>query len=105
MESKIKIDDIKEAVRNGNVNVRYHARRRMAERDIYYEDIVKVITEGKIIEEYPDAYPFPACLVLGFVRNSPLYVVCSFDGETAYIITVHWLEPKKWLDPWTRRHK
>lgn len=101
----MKIDKVREAVRKGHVNIRYHARRRMAERNIYYEDIVKVIMEGEVVEEYPEAHPFPAYLVLGLVKNNPLYVVCSFDGETAYIITVHWLDPEKWIEPWTGRHK
>jgi hypothetical protein len=39
--------------------------------------------------------------------NRPLYLSLGYDEEndTLYIITVHWLDPEKWDDPWTRRGK
>ena len=59
-----------------------------------------------LIETYPKANPFPAYLFMGLVKEEePLYVLCGFDSETVYIITVHWLDPKKWIDPWTRRRR
>ena len=35
----------------------------------------------------------------------PLYVALGFDETTDYIhvITVHWLDPSKWDDPWRRK--
>ncbi len=35
----------------------------------------------------------------------PLYVALAYDETTEYIhvITVHWLDPSKWEDPWTRK--
>jgi hypothetical protein len=29
----------------------------------------------------------------------PLYVSCAFDGELAYIVTVHWYDASMWVDP------
>jgi hypothetical protein len=40
---------------------------------------------------------------MAYVHEEPLYVSCAFDGQTAYIITVHWYDPSVWIDPWTRR--
>jgi hypothetical protein len=40
---------------------------------------------------------------MALVREEPLYVSCAFDGSYAYIITVHWYDPAKWVDPWTRK--
>jgi hypothetical protein len=37
------------------------------------------------------------------VEGEPLYVSCAFDGNRAYIITVHRYDSERWLDPWTRR--
>jgi hypothetical protein len=38
-------------------------------------------------------------------HNRPLYVALAYDKTRDYlhIITVHWLDPSKWEDPWTRR--
>ena len=100
------IEKIREAVREGKINTRYHASRRMSEREILYEEVLKVISKGELIERYPEAKPFPAYLMMGFVKEKePLYVLCSFDGEIVHIITVHWLDPKKWITPWTRRKR
>ena len=40
-------------------------------------------------------------------EDRPLYVSVGYDEEndTLYMITVHWLDPEKWDDPWTRREK
>ena len=84
--------------------MRRHARQRKAQRKIYQWEIKKVLLEGQIIEQHPKAKPFPKCLILGFVRkDEPLYVSCGFDGGYLYIITVYWYDPRKWIDPWTRR--
>lgn len=37
----------------------------------------------------------------------PLYVSVGYDParDYLYVITVHWLDPRKWEDPWTRKPK
>ncbi len=80
-----------------------HAQKRCDGRGISLEEIKYVISTGEIIEEYPDDVPYPSFLILGYVRkNEPLYVLIG-HGELVHIITVHWLDPDKWLNPRTRR--
>lgn len=82
-----------------------HAQKRIDERHINHEELLKVILEGEIIEDYPDDKPYPSCLMMKYVRESEhLYVVCAVN-DLAHIITVHWIDPEKWLDPKTRREK
>ena len=70
---------------------------------------LRVIQEGEIIEiieQHPRAKPFPKCLMMAEVEPSkPLYVALGYDRARNYlhIITVHWLDPSKWEDPWTRK--
>lgn len=100
----IDLDKIKRAIKAKNYYIRAHARKRMAEREIEREDIEKVIMQGEILEEHQHDKPYPKCLIMGFVREGkPLYVSCSFNGEEVYIVTAHWMDPKEWIDPWTRR--
>ena len=35
----------------------------------------------------------------------PLYVALAYDEQEdyVYVVTVHWLDPEKWVDPWTRK--
>jgi len=96
--------NIKKASKNNKVLLRKHADERAGKRKISYSDILDVIMTGEVVEYYPDSKPMPACLLMKQAEGDiPLYVVCGFDGETCYIITVHWLDSEKWSDPWTRR--
>ena len=97
------LEKLREAVRQGKVLIRKHADERAGSRKISFSSVLEVVLEGEVIEDYPDAQPFHACLLMKRVGDEPLYAVCSFDGEYCYIITVHWIDPKKWHDPWTRR--
>ena len=99
------IDKIRDATASNALEVRLHARKRMAQRNIFYDDVCQVILNGTVVEEYPAAYPYPGCLFMDFIGGEPLYAVCSWDGEKAYLITVHWMDPRKWIDPWTRRRE
>ncbi|MBQ8210073.1 MAG: DUF4258 domain-containing protein [Clostridia bacterium] len=46
-----------------------HVFNRMIERGIEYDDIKNAVLTGKIIEQYPDDFPYPSCLVLGYTKN------------------------------------
>jgi hypothetical protein len=51
---------------------------------------------GEIIEEYPDDYPYPSCLILG--ANTPLHVVCGISELELHIITAYVPDSAKWND-------
>lgn len=55
------------------------------------ENILKVILNGEVIEDYPDTKSFPSCLMLGLVSGKPYHVVVALDteGSKAYIITAY----------------
>jgi hypothetical protein len=81
---------------------------RFRERAITREQAKRVMQEGQILEQYPRASPFPKCLMMAVLEPSrPLYVALAYDEDTDYIhvITVHWLDPSKWENPWTRKGK
>ena len=42
-----------------------HSRKRFEERGIKIVDVIEIINMGEIIEQYPEDYPFPSCLILG----------------------------------------
>ena len=59
--------------------------------------ILGVINNGEIIEQYPDDYPFPSCLILGITINGEyVHVVVSMDEGKIYLITAY----KPSLDKW-----
>ncbi len=99
---------IQQAARDGRITWRYHALRRARERGITREQAIRVLTEGAIIEQRPDDTPYPMCLMMAMVEEKrPLYVALRYDevDDRMYVITIHWLDPDKWEDPWTRRRQ
>lgn len=64
----------------------------MQERDISRADVKKCVLEGEIIEDYPDDFPHPSCLIFGYTINDKIiHVVAGSDGKYIYIITAYFL--------------
>ena len=102
--SYLNIADIRQALKEEKYIIKFHAKQRMGQRRVTDTQLSSIIMEGRIIEGHESAKPFPKCLILGYVRSGePLYVSCAFDGEYVHIITVHWYDSAKWINPWTRR--
>ena len=76
-----------------------HCLERMQERDISIDDAGKCIMSGEIIEDYPDDFPHPSCLIFGYTINHKVLhtVVCS-DDELLYIITAYYPNTKKFME-------
>ena len=77
-----------------------HARVRMFERNVSTDDLVVLLKNGEIIEEYFDDQPCPSVLILGYINNQPYHLVVGFCEDHLRIITVyvpdeyHWIEYK-----------
>jgi hypothetical protein len=100
---KLDIDALRKAVGEDRYRISFHAKFRMGQRKVADRDVEQVVETGDVIERHPRARPFPKALSMAHVRTGPLYVCCAYDGFQAYLITVYWYDPAKWVDPWTRR--
>ena len=80
-----------------------HALERIEERSIERTDIISCIKNGKIIEQYPEAYPYPACLILGTAKNMPIHVVVGHGSGFLWIITAYIPVETEWLNGFTTR--
>ena len=76
---------------NGSILWTTHCLARMGERDIQRDDVRNCIMNGEIIEDYPDDFPHPSCLIFGMtLENKILHVVAGTDGIYLYIITAYY---------------
>lgn len=101
----LNIDKIREFVKNNNIKWTEHCSFRMFERMITRIDVQTALLNGNIIEYYPNDYPYPSCLVLGYTSNNiPLHIVCGIGKEHLYIITVYSPNEAKWDNNLKRRH-
>ena len=102
----LSLEKVRAAAAAGRIKWRYHALQRARQRGITRQQAKEVIQIGEIIEEHPDEEPFPKCLLMAEIQpGKPLYVSLVYDEaeDYVYILTVHWLDPNKWDDPWTRK--
>ncbi len=84
-----------------------HARLAMRDDNLTTFDVLQAIKNFEIIEEYPDAKPFPACLILCWLRGKkPLHMVCALPEHVDMLIIVTMYIPSKeeWSD-YRRRRK
>lgn len=75
-----------------------HARTRMFQRNVTTDELIKIVINSNIIEEYPDDRPCPSVLLLGFVNNEACHVVVADCTDHARIITVYYPAKDKWIE-------
>ena len=86
------------------VFVTEHAMERFKQRGIGMRDVKAAVMSGQIIEQYPDDFPFPSCLVCGLTRNNRvLHVVMSDEGSSSRIITAYYPDPAQWSSDFKTR--
>jgi hypothetical protein len=99
-------DKIADDFQNWEIVYRIHATHRMFERNISEDDILLVLEQGAIIEEYHDDFPFPSILINGrSIAEQPLHVIVGIDRseKRLYIITTYEPDATKWTDNFSRR--
>lgn len=81
-----------------------HAAERFRQRGINIRDVRNAIESGEIIEEYPNDYPYPSCLILGEnLRGEKIHVVLSDEGTSSRIITAYFPDEDKWSEDFKNR--
>lgn len=101
----MEINNIRNLYNASKVKWSAHCLKRMQERDISIDDVGNCIMSGEIIENYPNDFPYPSCLIFGYTINKKvLHVVVASDMEMLYIVTVCYPDTKKFMnDLRTRR--
>lgn len=88
--SDMRIEDIQKFCQQSKIKWYKHALERMQERDISRNDVKNCIMHGEIIEDYPDDFPHPSCLIFGYtVEKRVIHVVVSKGEDNIGIITAY----------------
>lgn len=99
---------ISEAVDQGRIEWSAHVLQRILEQGISREGVMKIISTGEMIENYPDDRPFPSGLFYGLWQEQPLHVVIAYDSNhhKVFLITAYWPDEEHFeADFKTRRRK
>lgn len=91
----IEMNTIKELCNQSKIKWSGHASARIQQRGISREDVIHCILNGEIIEQYPDFWMNPACLIFGFsVNDKIMHVVVGMD-EYLHIVTAYFPSAEK----------
>ena len=102
----LSIEELRGLVAAGAIQWKAHCLKQMLQRGISRADIQNAITTGEIIEQYPDDYPFPSCLVLGLmISGAVLHVVCGVGNDELHMVTAYEPDPAKWSEDFRERVK
>ena len=102
----ISIADLQRLCIDGSIRWTGHVLKRLLQRGISQASVVQAILNGEIIEQYPDDYPYPSCLLLGLsVAGDPLHVVCGQGKNEIWMITAYHPDPAEWEDDLKTRRK
>lgn len=95
----IDINNLRSYYEQERVIITIHAQERLRQRGIRTKDVRNCIMTGEIIEQYPDDFPFPSCLIFGqSVNEKILHVVASDEGTGSRIITAYFPDNIKFED-------
>ena len=86
------LDEIRRLFRRETLIVTMHCMKRMSERGIELSEIKQAIMTGDIIEDYPDDFPYPSCLILG----RGLHVVAGIGDGHLWLITAYLPDNDQW---------
>lgn len=101
------IHKIQTLFQNRSVKWSTHCLERMQERDILRDDVISCVLRGEIIEDYPNDFPYPSCLIFGYTtQDKVLHIVIGVDETTAYVITAYYPSTDKFeADLRTRKER
>lgn len=100
------IQDIVVAIIHDHVRITDHADEEAQADDLSFDEIFGSIFRGEIIEEYPDDWPYPSCLVYSQTfGGDPVHSVWAYNEENgwAVLVTVYRPDPERWIDWRIRR--
>lgn len=102
----MKIEEIQKLCSQSKIKWSSHAAERIQQRGISREDVINCIMDGEIIEDYPDYWLNPACLIFGYsVNNKILHMVVGID-DYIHIVTAYFPDKTKFeADMKTRKER
>lgn len=93
----IDIEILRIYYKQDNILMTQHSSERCRQRGIKKRDIRNAVLNGEIIEQYPNDFPFPSCLVRGLsLENKIIHVFMSDEGTGSRIITAYFPDIEKW---------
>jgi len=86
----MEIREIQKLVKHDKILWTIHVKKRLTVRRLNELDVLECLKNGEIIEDYPDDFPYPSCLIYGkTIKNKAIHVVVSIGEGLVIIVTAY----------------
>lgn len=100
------IECLKTYYEKDDVFITAHSAERFRQRGIRAKDVRSAVYTGEIIEQYPNDFPYPSCLILGQDMDGRyIHVVMSDEGNASRVITAYVPDADKWSEDFKMRRR
>ena len=102
------IKDIINSIQNNRIRITDHADEEAETDDLIFDEIFFSVSQGEIIEQYPNDKPYPSCLINGQTfSGDSVHSVWAYNenSQWAVLITVYRPDPDRWINFRIRREK
>ena len=94
---ELTIDNLRERCNNNAIRWTEHIAVRLLKRRISRRQVIEAVLSGVIIEQYPNDYPYPSCLILGHdAGGAALHVVCGYGLDSIWMVTAYYPDLNEW---------
>lgn len=99
------IDEIRKKVAADEFELSKHAVDQSIIRRVRMSEMREAISNGEVIEDYPEDKYGPSCLIYGKTAGGrAIHVQCSYPSrQVVKVITVYEPDPERWIDFKVRR--
>jgi hypothetical protein len=70
----------------------------MDERNVSMDDLITLIKDGEIIEDYSNSKPCPSALIMGMLDRQCCHAVVGICKNHLRIVTVYWPGEDEWIN-------
>lgn len=76
----------------------------LIKRGVTLSQVKAGIASGKVIEQYPDDYPHPSALILGYTNDGkPLHIVVGMGDDVIWFVTTYYPDSNIWESDYKTR--
>ena len=94
------IDQILAAIADNRMRITDHADEEAQADNLSFDEIFGSVLRGEVVEDYPDDWPYPSCLICGETFDGdPVHSVWAYNEENgwAVLVTVYRPDPDRWI--------
>jgi len=100
------IDEIRSRLKKRNVRHSFHALKEEMMEGLTAQEVEQALLKGfELVEDYPDDPRGHSCLILIWIKDKPVHVVCAPHEEALIIVTVYVPSIEEWKENFRTRRK